>query len=84
MINEVITDNSVDIKRRRFIRVVEYRVNKIVQELDRLGRCSNRRNYDYSDRDVKKVFNEIENKVKATKTLFLETSPNKRKFRLEE
>ena len=84
MSGEITISNTIDVKRRRFIRVVEYRVNKIVQELDRLGRCSNRRNYDYSDRDVKKVFNEIENKVKATKTLFLETSPNKRKFRLED
>ena len=81
---ETTADNALDVKRRRFIRVVEYRVNKIVQEFDRLGRCSNRRNYAYSDRDVKKIFSEIENKVKAIKTLFVETSPNKSKFRLEE
>ena len=84
MNNETKISNIVDTKRRRFVRVVEYRVNKIIQELDRLERCSNRRNYNFSDKDVKRIFNEIENKVKATKTLFIETSPNKSKFKLEE
>ena len=79
-----INQKAIDLKRDRFIRVVEYRVNNILQELDRLGRCSNRRNYNFSDKDVKRIFNEIENKLKAIKTLFLETSMNKSKFKLED
>ena len=75
---------NTEVKRSRFIRVVEYRVNNILQELDRLGRCSNRRNYDFSNKDVRKIFNEIENKVKAVKTIFVETAMNRSKFKLEE
>ena len=84
MVNKSVNKDNTDIKRGRFIRVVEYRVNNILQELDRLGRCSNRRNYNFSDKDVKRIFNEIENKLKAIKTLFLETSMNKSKFKLED
>ena len=72
-----------EIKRGRFIKIVERRVNQILDNLDSLGKCSNRKNYDYSDEDVKKVFGEIERKVREIKLLFQETSKNKKRFKLE-
>ena len=56
--------------RERFVRFVEKRVNRILDALDSLGNCSNRRNYDYSDTDVKKIFGAIEKKVKETRLMF--------------
>lgn len=60
--------------RQRFVRFVERRVNRILDSLDNLGRCSNRKNYDYTDADVKKIFNTIEKKVQETKLMFEGTS----------
>ena len=70
-------------KRSRYIKIVERRVNRILDNLDSLGKCSNRKNYDYSDEDVKKVFGEIERKIRKVKLLFQETSKNKKRFKLE-
>ena len=41
--------------RERFVRIVERRVNVILNDLDSLGKCSNRKNYRYSEEDVKKI-----------------------------
>ena len=57
-------------KRERFIKVVELRVNRILDDLDKLGKCSSRKNYDYSDEDVRKIFSAIERKVKEIKSMF--------------
>ena len=79
--NESISKNS-SVKRQRFIRIVEGRVNKILDNLDNLAKCSNQRNYEYSDAEVKKIFREIDRKVKEVKFLFQGKSNSKQRFRL--
>ncbi len=69
--------------RERFVRIAENRVNRILDALDSLGNCSNRRNYDYSDADVKKIFSEIEKKVKETRSSFQETAGEQKRFTLQ-
>ncbi len=71
-----------NIKRERFIRIVESRVNKILDNLDNLGKCSNRRNYEYSEEEVRKVFREIERKIKEIRLQFQGGARNKGKFKL--
>jgi hypothetical protein len=68
--------------RERFIRIAENRVNRILDAMDSLGNCSNRRNYDYSDTDVKKIFSEIEKKAKETRSRFQATAEEKKRFTL--
>jgi hypothetical protein len=75
-------NTSNNVKRERFIRVVESRVNKILYNLDNLGKCSNKRNYEYSDEEVRRMFREIERKVKETKLQFQDGSKSRGKFRL--
>jgi len=70
------------IKRERFIRIVESRVNKILCSLDSLSKCSNKRNYEYTESDVRKIFGEIERKVRETRSQFQGGARNKGKFRL--
>jgi len=70
------------IKRDRFIRIAERRVNKIIDNFDLLGKCSNRRNYEYSEEEVRKIFREIERKVKEIKLQFQGGARNKGKFKL--
>jgi len=79
-------DNSIasnNIRRERFVRIVEIRVNKILYNLDNLGKCSNKKNYQYSDADMKRVFGVIEKKVKEIRELFKTTSKAKNRFKLE-
>ena len=71
-----------DIKRKRFIRIAESRVNKILTNLDNLGKCSNIRNYEYTDEEVRKIFREIDRKVKEVKIQFQGKAGNQQRFRL--
>ena len=77
------TQNNISLKRDRFVRIVEKRVNNILKNLDSLSNCSNKRNYEYSQNDVKKIFTEIEKKVKEIKIKFDESPSNSNHFRLE-
>lgn len=71
-----------DIKRKRFMRIGESRVNRILTNLDNLGKCSNTRNYEYTDEEVRKIFREIDRKVKEVKMQFQGRTGNQQRFRL--
>ena len=58
-------------KRERFEKVAVARTNKILNDLRLLGNCSNKNNYSYTEADIKKIFNAIENEMKKTKNKFL-------------
>jgi len=62
--------SNKEANRKRFVKIVERRVNTILNNLDSLGKCSNKRNYEYSEADMKKVFREIDKKFKEIKMLF--------------
>lgn len=68
-------------RQQRFKRIAGARTNKILDMLKLLGNCSNTGNYEYSDNDVKKIFNAIESEVKASKAKFIK-STTKNKFEL--
>lgn len=68
-------------KTERFKKVAEARTNRIIDQLRLLGNCSNKSNYQYSDEDVKKIFQAIEAELKNTKTKFLTKTENE-KFKL--
>ncbi len=68
--------------RERFIRIVERRVNSILNNFDSLGKCSNKKNYEYTEADVKKMFNEIDKKCREIKMLF-GGQTNAKVFKLE-
>ena len=68
-------------RRKRFKRIAGARTNKILDMLKLLGNCSNTGNYEYSENDVKKIFNAIEAEVKASKAKFIK-STKKNKFEL--
>ena len=79
--NDKPISQNVNLKRLRFLRIAESRVNKILSNLDNLAKCSNRRNYEYSDEEVRKIFREIERKVKDTRFQF-QGGVSKGKFKL--
>ena len=57
-------------KRDKFVRLAEARTNKIIDMLQLLGNCSNTSAYDYTQRDVEKIFGAIENELKESKKKF--------------
>jgi len=61
---------NVDEKRRRFKVVASRRVQKVLDGLGNLEKCSNRRNYEYSEEDVKKMFKVLNDQFNKMKTAF--------------
>lgn len=70
-------------KRDRFVRLAEARTNKILDMLQLLGNCSSKANYDYTDEDVKQIFNAIEREVRNTKNKFMGIEQKGEKFTLK-
>lgn len=57
-------------KKERFIKIAENRTNTIINTLRLLGNCSNKNNYEYTDEQVKQIFNAIDYELKITKMKF--------------
>jgi hypothetical protein len=72
----------METKKDKFVRVAESRTNKLISMIRLLGNCSNKAVYEYTDKDVKKIFNALESELKAAKSKFLETSETGAKFKL--
>lgn len=69
-------------KRIKFVELAESRVNRILAGLDSLSKLSNRRNYEYDEQQVRKIFKAISDKVKATEQQFTDSGSVK-PFRLD-
>ena len=69
-------------KRDRFVRIVERRVNVNLNNIESLGKCSNRKNYEYTEGDISKIFGEIEKKIKDIKLLYSNSNKKKKRFKL--
>ena len=57
-------------RRKRFTKVASNRVQKIIDYLNLLQNCSNRRNYEYDEDDVNHMFEEISKVLKETKAVY--------------
>ena len=64
-------------KRERFVRLAEARTNKILDMMKLLGNCSSKSNYEYTDEDVRKIFNAIEREMKNARAKFNGTDAQK-------
>ena len=51
--------NISTLKRERFKKVASKRVQKVLDGVDNLSKCSNRRNYEYDDEEVAKMIKAI-------------------------
>lgn len=57
-------------KRERFEDVAGSRVQMVLDKLESLSKCANKRNYEFNKEDVDKMFKAINEEVKRVKTLF--------------
>lgn len=60
-------------KRLRFEKVASTRVQKIINLLALLKNCSNTNNYEYEEKDVDRMFTEINKALKDAKNAYLNT-----------
>lgn len=63
-------NNKLEAKKERFKRLATLRTNEVLYRLKVLSNCSNQQLYEYEERDIEKIFQEIERKVKEAKSKF--------------
>lgn len=63
-------DMQENSRRIRFTKVACKRVQKIIDYLNLLQNCSNRRNYEYDEDDVNHMFEEITKVLRETKAVY--------------
>ena len=68
--------------RERFVRIAEARTQKIIDTIRLLGNCSNSYAYEYTQKDIDKIFSAIEAELKAAKNKFSSTDTKESKFKL--
>ncbi len=62
--------SAEETKREKFVRLAEARTNKILDTLTLLGNCSNTGAYEYSQKDIDKIFKAIQAQVDDTRKRF--------------
>ena len=71
-------------KREKFVRIAEARTNKIINMIQLLGNCSNQSLYEYSQKDVNKIFNTIQTELDEAKKRYSKQDSQKgSKFTLD-
>lgn len=73
---------SNESKKDKFIRVAESRTNKIIDMIKLLGNCANTNVYEYSEEDVKKIFDAIEQELKIAKAKYELDNKSEKRFTL--
>lgn len=67
-------------RNERFKRLAMTRTNAVLEKLRILGNLSNKINYDYSEDNVRKIFQAIEEQIRIIKAKF--SGSTKREFKL--
>ncbi len=65
-------------KREKFVRMSEYRTNKILDMIRILGNCANRATNEYTEQDVEEIFGAIEEALQETKAKFYPSQEKKK------
>lgn len=73
--------NIMESKEDKFKRLANARVNNAIKQLELIGNLSNSSSYDYTDDEVRKIMNTLNQKVKEISFKFQE-SLKKEKFKL--
>ena len=67
-------------KEERFKRVVQKRVQNVLDSLRRLSQCSNKRMYAWNDEQLKKIWAAIDKELKGCKAGFENVEPEEFKL----
>ena len=78
---DMATATMKETKEARFKRIASKRTEKVLDTLRKLGNCSSRGIYSYSNEDVSKIFSAVDSEIRRIKTLF-NTKAKSNKFTL--
>jgi len=67
-------------KQQRFNRVVEKRVQNVLDSMRRLSQCSNRRMYEWNDEQLMKIWGAIDTELESCKQSYNNTEPDEFKL----
>lgn len=81
MVNATQTRNN-ETKNEKFRRLAESRVNTVLDRLRLLGQLADKKNYEYTDEQVSKIFRAIDSELKDTKSKFQKGSAGRKRFTL--
>ena len=68
---------SIENKNDRFKRIATKRTQNVLRSLKALAKCSNTRNYNYTESEVRKIFNALQNELRLSKALFQKNNGRK-------
>ena len=71
---------KAETKEQRFKRIVEKRVQRVLDSLRSLSQCSNKRMYKWNDDQLEKIWTAIDKELKICKASFENSEPGE--FRL--
>ena len=66
-------EKAAETKEEKFIRLGEYRMNKVIDAIGRIENLANRSAYDYTPEQVEAMFSVLESKVAEVKAKFTAT-----------
>ena len=69
-------------KIKRFQKIAPKRVQKVLDSLNSLSKCSNKYNYEYTEEEKNKIFNALNKSLTELKAKFNDGVNNKKKFEL--
>lgn len=76
--------SNTETKREKFVRIAEARTNKIIAMIQLLGNCSNQSQYEYTQKDVNKIFNAIQTELDTVRKRYnLQDNQKTSKFKLD-
>lgn len=59
-----------EVKHNRFVKVVEKRMEVLINDFYKLGNCASRVSYDYTEDEVNLIFEELENQISNLRERF--------------
>ena len=80
MLEKVMRGKKSENKQQRFNRVVEKRVQNVLDSMRRLSQCSNRRMYEWNDEQLMKIWNAIDTELENCKESYNNTEPEEFKL----
>ena len=59
-----------EVKHNRFVKVAEKRMEVLINDFYKLGNCASRVSYDYTDDEVKAIFDELDKQISSFRERF--------------
>lgn len=82
MISVANKDYTNETKHDKFVRIVEARTNKAAEMIRLIGNCASRSSYEYSEREVKMIFDYLDKEIKNARNKFNGSDSEEGKFTL--